>query len=329
MKYILCSKCFEDYGLSKMAERIGEKALTVCPNCGCQDGIKLSDEKLDELCSAYFVEGSYHKMPFGGSPVFIINKTKDEVCVDSFNIHIQRDMKLIWKKTHQTPVLYGPPMWRVGISEWIDRLTSKNYQIRRNTIDKLISRCNIKEITEENELYRIRINVDSPTKDLSFDAPDTQKYTEGRFNIKNDVVFYASFDVDTCIHECRISMEDVIYVATLKPCKKLCLLDLTDITEDESEEVPFEYLPMIVNQILYAGKQSYVITRLLSKAAQEKGFDGIMYPSYFNNVRASIYSNVVLFGQVIRRGIVRVKSIDRIQLRQVDYKYEFGPSFIL
>lgn len=328
MNYILCSKCFEDYGLRKMAERIGDETPAICPNCGCQDGIKLNEDNIYELCSTYFVDGSYHKTDYGGSPLFIINNTPNEPYTDLFNNHIRSDIRLISRKMHLTPVLYGPPMWRVGVSEWIDKLTSNNYQIRRQAINKLICRCNKKEISVGQELFRIRTNIENPTNDLFFDAPDYQKIGNGRFNIKNDVVFYASFDVETCIHECRVNMEDIIYVATIEPCEKLCLLDLSNINEDESEEVPFEYLPMIVNQILHAGRRSYCITRLLSKVAKEKGYDGIMYPSYFNNVRDSTYINVALFGQVISHGIVRVKSIDRVQLSQVEYKYDFGPSFM-
>lgn len=40
-KPILCSDCFKDYGLKKMAERIGTRGNYLCPNCGSETGAVL------------------------------------------------------------------------------------------------------------------------------------------------------------------------------------------------------------------------------------------------------------------------------------------------
>lgn len=180
-------------------------------------------------------------------------------------------------------------------------------------------------LSVDSEFFRVRAIEREPIDDMSFDAPIKQNYKKGRFNIRNEEVLYASFDIETCIHECRASMEDVLYVATLEPCRILTLLDLSDIQDDNKEITPFEDLQLAVSQIFGAGVQSYCITRRISEISKEQKLDGIIYPSYYNSVRDYSFKNIVLFGHVIRNGVVRVKSIDRVQIRQVDYKYDYGP----
>lgn len=325
-KSILCSDCFKDYGLKKMAERIGSRGNVFCPNCGSKTGATLNEDNLDELCSSYFVNGSYNSVGFGGSPVLMMMDGDNS---SDYTVHksLEHDIRLILKKKDMTPTAYGPAMWRVGITEWMERLTSKNWKKRDKAVEELIARCNVKEIDTASQFYRIRTNLEDAVDNRNFDAPNSQKYKGGRFNVKDGVVFYASFDVETCIHECRVSMEDVLYVATLEPCRTLRLLDLSDVTESETEYTPFEDLPLAVKQIFGAGEYSYGITRTISKYAKMQGFDGIIYPSYFNSVRNEPFVNIVLYGQVIKNNIVRVKSIDRIRLNQVEYKFDYGPSF--
>ena len=324
LKPILCSNCFKDYGLRIMAERMGPTSSLACPNCGSTDGVLLDEKQVEELCDKYFVDGSYNSTCFGGSPLLIMHKGSH--CIDTSIIdNLHDDIHLIHAKTGLTADLYGPDLWRVGITEWMDRLLSRSKKKRDGAIEELISRCNIKLLPVDSEFFRIRAIERELIGDMSFDAPIKQNYKKGRFNIRNEEVFYASFDVETCIHECRASMEDVLYVATLKPCKILTLLDMSDIQDDNKEITPFEDLQLAVSQIFGAGVQSYCITRRISEVAKEHKLDGIIYPSYYNSVRDYSFKNIVLFGHVIRNGVVRVKSIDRVQIRQVDYKYDYGP----
>lgn len=53
---------------------------------------------------------------------------------------------------------------------------------------------------------------------------------------------YGPQDIDVCIHECRASTDDDIYVATLEPQRDLRLLDLTHLLEEDVTE--FESLNM-------------------------------------------------------------------------------------
>lgn len=325
-KPILCSECFKDYGLKKMAERIGTKGNALCQNCGSRTGVVLDKDNLDLLCSNYFVNGSYNSVDYGGSPVLMMMDGDNS---SDYKVHrsLEHDIRLILKKKNMTPTAYGPAMWRVGITEWMERLTSKNWKKRDRAVKELIDRCGVKKLDIASQFYRIRTKLEDAIDERNFDAPPSQKYNGGRFNVREGVVFYASFDVETCIHECRVSMEDMLYVATLEPCRTLRLLDLCDVKESETEYTPFEDLPLAVKQIFGAGEHSYGITRIISKFAKMQGFDGIVYPSYFNSVRKEPFVNLVLYGQVVKNKIVRVKSIDRIRLDQVEYKFDYGPSF--
>lgn len=45
-----------------------------------------------------------------------------------------------------------------------------------------------------------------------------------RLNAKGIPFLYGAFDIKTCIHECRASINDTLYIATIKPLMKLKLL---------------------------------------------------------------------------------------------------------
>ena len=160
---------------------------------------------------------------------------------------------------------------------------------------------------------------------------------------------YGSPDLQLCIHECRVSAEDNVYVATLAPKKNLKLLDLTELLV-ESKVTEFESLDLAVHMLFMAGSHAYKITNEIAEAAIKKGFDGIVYPSYFsllrigempyqtalgishrriselsNFERAKSIPNYVLFGRPIELGSVIVLSINKLVISKVEYEYHFGP----
>lgn len=309
-----------------MAEKLGIANSGVCSNCRCSSGALLYEDAIRELCNKYFVDGSYNRSDFGGSPTLIMENGSGEFHFehDTHN-SLLHDIELIYEKTGAIPSCYGPVMWRVGITEWMDRLTSRNWKRRDKAIEEIIERCGIKEIGEDSRFYRVRTNVEDCLNEDSYDAPQSQKYKGGRLNVNGGVVFYASFDVETCIHECRVSMEDTLYLATLEPCRVLRLLDFSDVHEKESEQTPFESLNLAVRQLFMAASHSYGITRRISQFVKERGFDGIQYPSYFNCVTNKTSLNIALYGHVIKNRTVRVRSLDRILLNQVSYEFDYGP----
>lgn len=325
-RLILCSECFNDFGLKKMAERIGVANSGVCPNCRSSSGALLDEDGINDLCNKYFVDGSYYRSDFGGSPtLMMVNRSGEFNLEHDAHNSLRHDLKLIFEKTGLTPLDYGPAMWRVGVTEWMERLTSRNWKRRDKAIEELKERCGIKEIGEDSRFYRIRTNVEAYLNEENYDAPHSQRYNGGRLNLNGGVVFYASFDVETCIHECRANMEDSLYLATLEPCRVLRLLDFNDVHEKESEQTPFDSLPLAVRQLFMAASHSYDITRRISKLVMERGFDGIQYPSYFNCITNKTCQNIALYGHVIKNKKVRVKSLDRILLNQVKYEFDYGP----
>ena len=71
---------------------------------------------------------------------------------------------------------------------------------------------------------------------------------------------YGSQDLPVCVHECRVTAEDELYVATLSPTRDLKLLDLSVLLREE-DGTEFDSLDMAVHMLFLAGKHSYEISR--------------------------------------------------------------------
>lgn len=138
-------------------------------------------------------------------------------------------------------------------------------------------------------------------------------------------MLYGSSNIEICLQECRLNIIDEIYLAKLIPKSKLKILDLsTRIIEEDNE---FESLNLTLNYIFCAEKHAYKICRQLAKYAYGKGYDGIIYPSYFSQVKPESIPNIALFNSPIKDGKLKVSAINRILLNQIDYKFSFGPIF--
>jgi len=123
------------------------------------------------------------------------------------------------------------------------------------------------------------------------------------------------------------------------------ILNEPDITEFESLDITIQFL-------FLAEKHSYNICREIAKSALEKGFDGIIYPSYFSHLRtgtipfdnyygislrrienlrayvkSGIIPNLILFGRPIKDNKVRVDCINKVLLNRVQYDASFGPAY--
>ena len=163
-------------------------------------------------------------------------------------------------------------------------------------------------------------------------------------------MLYASPDLQVCVHECRVTAEDDLYVATLKPKRPLRLLDLSVLLKEKQYVTEFESLDIAVHMIFLAGKHSYNISRSIAGAARRAGFDGVCYPSYFSLLRLGIMPfqttygishrrvpqlqeyeqnnaipNLAVFGRPIEQGNVVVQSINKLILSRVAYDFHFGP----
>ena len=323
---IACSHCFHDMGLRKEAEKIGIKNRSACPMCGSLKGMKLDRQKLEDACFNYFHIGSTIKATFGSANYLEINDFKNSCEIECLS-PLKKDIKFLADNYNINVFYYGPQLWRLGSNNWIEELNSKSLKKRNLAIDKVAKRCYVTLLDKNKHFYRIRTNlktgVITPT---TYDAPPVQKLGEGRMNIKNTPVFYAAFNVETCIHESRLTIDDEIFVATLHPTRELRFLDFCRIKKTKNEPTPFDDLGVAITQIFLAGSQSYCVTQAFSKYAYENGFDGVIYPSYFNSIRDKCFRNIVIFGRQIAENNVKVTSIDRITLNSVKYGFTFGPA---
>lgn len=199
-------------------------------------------------------------------------------------------------------------------------------------------------------LYRLRKDARQSADPREYDSPPPDKRGRNRFDSREFPVLYASPNLQTCVHECRVSAEDDLFFAILSPVRTLKLLDLSPVlSEDRVTE--FESLDMTVHMLFLAGEYSYDISQALGRAAFECGYDGIMYPSYFSLLQtgampfetgyglslrrvrqfaareaAKIVPNVGLFGLPIDEGLLEIRCINRLVVRSVQYDFHYGPN---
>jgi hypothetical protein len=125
------------------------------------------------------------------------------------------------------------------------------------------------------------------------------------------------------VHECRVTIADKLYLAILRPTNTLKLLDLTKQIDEDC--TGFESLNMAIHMIFRAEEHSYKLSKHIAKAAKNAGFNGILYPSYFSQIKKSAFPNIAIFGRPIQEGLIKVEYINRLSLEQVSYKTRFGP----
>jgi hypothetical protein len=202
---------------------------------------------------------------------------------------------------------------------------------------------------DKEEVFRVRVNPNRPGEASEYDSPPDAFLGSGRLDSQNCPVLYCSQDIEGCVHECRVMAQDDVYVATLAPTRPLKLLDLTVRLDEGRSVTEFESLDMAIHMLFFAEKHSYEIARAIACAARDSGFDGIMYPSYFSQMRSGkmpfetvygismrrisgaeyakwgMFPNIALFGRPLACGAVELKCINRVVLSKVKYSLSYGP----
>jgi hypothetical protein len=133
----------------------------------------------------------------------------------------------------------------------------------------------------------------------SNDGPPVGITGNGRLDAEAFPVLYGSQDLEACLHECRVTVEDDLYLGTLRPTRSLRCLDLTALVHEDATES--ESIDIAVHILFLAGEHSYLICRAVAVAAQNRGFDGVIYPSYFSLVRTGAQPFDTAYGISIRR----------------------------
>lgn len=343
---IICSNCFKDEGLRLNAIQIGYEDSSQCDNCGSNEGLKLNKELIKKLCYWFFVRGSITKVKYGGAPIIQCNEhhvNKSEV---ELSAKLIEDLKLIEDIGEIGIFYYGPRLWMLGEIEPLQKLqdTTKRAEI----IDEILKKYPSRELTTSDYFYRIRTNPSESYKIEQYDSAPDCHLGKNRLDSPLLPILYGSQDLDVCIHECRISVEDNIFVGTLVPKRTLKLLDLTELIEEDNV-TEFESLDMAIHFLFLAGKHSYDICREIAITVSKSGFDGIIYPSYFSYFRtgnipfetvygisirkiaslksyakSQIIENLALFGRPIAEGKVDVKCINKVIINKINYEATFG-----
>lgn len=321
---LACSNCFIDAGLKLDAARLGIKDISNCTNCGSVDGMKLDSDLLHDLAFQYFVQGASFRTEYGGAPPIQYNEYhfgQDDLNVPAW---LENDLMLLGKMLRIGFFHYGPRLWTLG--EIVPLQELQRSDTREKVIKKILAQFPSVLLPPKTSYYRLRKNPETPSASSEYDTPPDEFLGTGRLDSTAVPVLYASQDLEACVHECRVTVEDALYVGSISLTREITLLDLT--AEIHEEETEFESLQITIHFLFSAASHSYEILRDIAKAARVAEFDGILYPSYFSQVHRQdeTVKNVAIFGRPIAEVTVTVDCIDRVILKKVIYDIHFGPA---
>lgn len=343
---MLCSNCFVDEGLRIDSWKRGVEKQGECPNCKSPDGKKLTKEHVLGIAHRFFVLGTTIRYEYGAAPRVQFNEQHYGKSDISPSPWLENDVKLIADAGKIGFFHYGPRFWMFGEVEPLKALQEP--ATRPQVIERVLKEYPEQTLAKNELFYRVRVNPQHPADPAEYDSPPLHVTGKGRLDSAGFSVMYGSQDIDICIHECRTTAEDDMYVVTLQPTRDLRLLDLTAVLKEDVTE--FESLDMAIHMLFLAKSHSYEISRDIAMAASGAGFDGVIFPSFFSLLRtggrpfetayglsvrrfpqaeqhakAHMIPNFALFGRPIEQGSVAVRCINRMILTQVGYLGHFGP----
>jgi hypothetical protein len=311
--------------------------------------MKLSRKSVAELTQQFFVWGTIQRLKYGASPTVQFNKRQGTTTINVAP-WLEPDLRLIERTLQVGFFHYGPRLWMVGEVEPLKALQELN--TRAEVISRILNEYPGRILDTDECFYRLRKAPAHPDDFNQYDPPPDEKLGEGRFDTAELPILYGSQDLEVCLHECRVAAEDEVYIATLVPRRRLRLLNLAEALWEE-HVTEFESLDMAVHMLFLAGRHSYEVSREIASAAQKRGFDGLVYPSYFTllrtgatpfettfgishrrlpgireHARKNTISNLALFGRPVADGSLAVQCINRVTLNKVEYRLHFGPLLV-
>jgi hypothetical protein len=245
-----------------------------------------------------------------------------------FDSDTARDWTLIKSHIKGGLFFYGPPLWRVGVTEHYEEPNT----VTDAVLDKIIEKLSIKAIPQGFKTFRIRKNIHSKSvmSPTQYDIPPPHIVREfGRFDDANVQILYTSQSIPVCLHECRVAVTDDIFVATFEAATELRVADLT-ADYDQGQVSPFEDLRNFFNGIFLTRHNStYDIARKISLLIKNKLYvDGFIADSYFTTVsQEPVSQNYCFYPDALGRHKLKLHSLNRLHLQTVSYSYSFGPNF--
>lgn len=315
-----CSECFDDIGLRKVTEKSGNSAPGPCPNCGSLEGSKLTRNSLELACVEFFVRGSIFSCKGWFAPMLQFNycdRPIDEVGREP----LRKDIRLLSEAFGLKVFLYGPPLWMFG--KPVEEGGEQSWET--SDYQKICDYHNERELDSSATFFRVQRNIEFTPQDARFCSPPEEfRTTYGRFDSLKLPVLYCSLDVETCLHESRVSLEDDIFVATMHPTRTLRLLDLTSPKSD-SDISPFDEPRVWLKSLIY-DHGSYDVCQQLASHISSLGYDGFVVQSYFQQAARAKHANLCLFGRPVVSGSIGVEGVNKVNLHNVSYEFGFGPA---
>jgi len=330
-KATMCSECFEDAGLEIEARRFGKAKGVACAECGSKTGYSLDKSALEDLANQFFsystASHSYQMnvavLGIGGGDHDTVEKMRSETWRDWFKIKSVIGGSLFYR---------SPRLFYLGNTNHFGEYGS----LQKNLVRKeIVPRLREVKLALSTEMYRIRLNLREPASfdETQFDAPpDVRRRRFNRFDNPKLPVLYASPNLQVCIHECRVTLADEIFVATLSPTRPLRLIDLTGNFDQPADIDPFDDLEWLFRGLIYSSRPDTYryCRRIAQEIKNETGADGFVYNSYFTNIAGDADGpaiNYALFGHPISEGKLWVDSINTLRLESIRYGFHLGPIF--
>ena len=252
----LCSDCFRDNGLRLEAKRMGKEHIGVCPNCKAADGYALDSDCLRNLQRQFFLRAtapSQYRQELAVLGVMLDDPDEDDIGLE-LRREAQADWSLIRDAIGGRLYYMSPRLFRLGITNHFGMYQSLPKDVVR---DRIVSKLSLTEIGPSTTLYRIRLNLDNESKfdEGQFDAPPKPRRRGlGRFDNGKLPLLYGSPNLQVCIHECRVTLADDIFVASLTPTKKLSVIDLTGNYDQPKDIDPYEDLEWFFKGLMSASQ---------------------------------------------------------------------------
>lgn len=242
----------------------------------------------------------------------------------TFESELDHDIELLSQYKPLPLYHYGPPLYKIGATTNYQELVIDGVSggRRKEVWEGIISACKSVTLEPGSMIFRARKgNSLPPALENEFDSNPNP--TEGRFNKSGEKVFYGAFEIETCLHEIRVALTDWIALATFHVKKELRLLDITDITELPT--TPFESIDIFIRKIVYSGESEYPLCQELANEIKNRGYDGLITPSFFKQAHKNDLKNIILFGQPAKDGKISMTSTNKINLNFISYEFSFGP----
>ncbi len=207
---------------------------------------KLTPYLVRTLASQFFVRGSVHRSNYGSAPLVQFNEHRFQDGDYDGPQWLKEDVALISEKGRIGLFHYGPRMWMRGSIEPLEAL--QDPARRGSVIDRILKEYPERILPKGEFIYRLRVNPEDPIANGEYDSPPDAFLGRGRLDSLVQPVLYCSQDIESCVHECRVTVEDDLYLAALTPLRDLKLLDLTVLLNEEHES-EFKSLDIAVHML--------------------------------------------------------------------------------